>query len=417
MHERRNAQALGLGLRFRAGVADFFRDVGIFFREVFLEHGGDLVGHDIVGFLIGPRIARVEDLVGDARAGLGHVDVEAAVVLVGDRIEAAVQGCRNHGAGVLEVHAAADAVGAAGPAGVDQEDLRMIRFDSFAQHAGVDFRSQGHEGFAEQGGEGRHRLGNALFRAGYFRRKAGDEVVHSRFLAEAGDRRQDAEAVGRQEDDDLRDAADAGNGRVGNIVDRIADAGIFRILAVEIVRPPRRRVEDDVFNEAARTDGVVNVRFLFGVQVDAFGIAAAFEVEDASRRPAVFVVADELAVRVCRQGRFPRAGQAEEDGRFLRDRVHVGRAVHGQDAFVRQEVVHDGEDALFDFTGVLRAGDEDDPRFVVDDDRRFGTDAVRLRVAAVARRDDDRKVRVAELAQFVGRRADEQVADKQVFAG
>ena len=118
-------------------------------------------------------------------------------------------------------------------------------------------------------------------------------------------------------------------------------------------------VEDDVFHERAGLDGIVDIRFLFGIEVDAFGVTAAFKIEDAPRRPAVFVVADELAVRVGRKGRLARAGQAEEDGRFLGDRVHVGRAVHGQDTFVGQEIIHDRKDALLDFPSIARTGDED----------------------------------------------------------
>lgn len=40
-------------------------------------------------------------------------------------------------------------------------------------------------------------------------------------------------------------------------------------------------IEDDVFDEGAGLDGVIDVRFFFRIEVDTFGIAAAFKVEDA----------------------------------------------------------------------------------------------------------------------------------------
>lgn len=131
----------------------------------------------------------------------------------------------------------------------------------------------------------------------------------------------------------------------------------------------------------------------------------------------MFVVADELAVRIGRKGRLACARQAEEDSRFLGDRIHVGRAVHGQNAFVRQKVIHDREDTLLDFSGIARAGDEDGPRFVVDEDGRLRVRAVDLGVTLEARGDEDGEIRFAVLGQLFGCRPDEEVADEETFAG
>jgi hypothetical protein len=57
-------------------------------------------------------------------------------------------------------------------------------------------------------------------------------------------------------------------------------------------------VEDDVFHERAGLDGIVDIRFLFGIEVDAFGVTAAFKIEDAPRRPAVFVGAGKAVEEV-----------------------------------------------------------------------------------------------------------------------
>jgi hypothetical protein len=78
----------------------------------------------------------------------------------------------------------------------------------------------------------------------------------------------------------------------------------------------------------------------------------------------VFVVADELALRVGGEGCFTRTGEAEEDGGAGFFHVGVGRAVHGGDALERVVVVHHGEHTLLHFAAVpcvddnlLAAGD------------------------------------------------------------
>src|SRR5699024_11502762 len=59
------------------------------------------------------------------------------------------------------------------------------------------------------------------------------------------------------------------------------------------------------------------------LQVDALGVAAALEVEDAVGAPAVLVVADQLAAGVGGQGGLAGAGQAEEDGGLMRSEEHT----------------------------------------------------------------------------------------------
>ena len=131
----------------------------------------------------------------------------------------------------------------------------------------------------------------------------------------------------------------------------------------------------------------------------------------------MFIVADELAVRIGRKGRLACARQAEEDSRFLGDRVHVGRAVHGQDAFVRQKVIHDREDTLLDFSGIARAGDEDHTGFIIDENGCLRVRAVDLGIALETRGDEDGEVWFTVLGQLFRCRPDEEVADEETFAG
>lgn len=53
--------------------------------------------------------------------------------------------------------------------------------------------------------------------------------------------------------------------------------------------------------------------FFFGREVDAFGVAASFDVEDAGVGPDVFVVADEFTVRVGGEGGFASTRETEEE--------------------------------------------------------------------------------------------------------
>ena len=81
------------------------------------------------------------------------------------------------------------------------------------------------------------------------------------------------------------------------------------------------------FSNHAKLDGVVDIGLLLLGEVDALGIAAAFEVEDAVIGPAVLVVTDELAVGIGGQGGLAGAAEAKEHG-AVAVMADVGRAVH-----------------------------------------------------------------------------------------
>ena len=70
--------------------------------------------------------------------------------------------------------------------------------------------------------------------------------------------------------------------------------------------------------------------FSFG-QIHALGVASAFKVEDRVFGPAVFIIADEFAIRVSTRGGLTGTAQSEEDS-SIAILTHVGRAVHGQHA-------------------------------------------------------------------------------------
>ena len=99
------------------------------------------------------------------------------------------------------------------------------------------------------------------------------------------------------------------------------------------------------------------------------------------------------------------------------DRVHIGRAVHGQNALFGQYVVHGREHALFDLTGILGAADDNEVRLVVNHNGRFGMDAVYGGIAVEAGGGNDRIVGLPVSRQLFRGRPDQQVTDEQVLGG
>ena len=214
-----------------------------------------------------------------------------------DILQAAVDSRIDHRAGERKRHAVADSVLSACPSGIDEIDVAVVFFDAFAEKLRVAHCRKRQERRREAGAEGRLRFRDTAFCSGKLARVAGNEMVHRLVLAELRDRRQNAESVCCQEDHRRRLSADARDNRVGDIVERIADTRVFRVTAVAVIRCSFF-VVDDVFDNGAGLDRVPDFRFAFTGQVDAFRVAAAFEVEDTVGAPAVFVIADQTSLRI-----------------------------------------------------------------------------------------------------------------------
>ena len=242
-------------------------------------------------------------------------------------------------------------------------------------------------------------------------------MVHGRFLAQAADGRQHAEGIGGQEDNHLGNAAHTGDGAIFDVLHGVAHAGVLGQAAVVEVKLTGLGVHDHVLDQGAELDGVVDVRLVLRRQVDALGIAAALKVEHAVGAPAMLVIADQLAGRVGRQGGLASAGQAEEHGGLMGLGVHVGRAVHGQHVLLGHHIVHGGEHALLDLTGVPAAADDDHVGLVVDHDGGFAVHAVHLRVALEAGGHQHGVIGLAVSSQLLGVGADEQLMDEHILAG
>ena len=257
--------------------------------------------------------------------------------------------------------------------------------DLLAQHIAVFRRRPRQERRGKASREFRLDADQALLGAGDFGGIAGQEVIHRLRRRELGDRRHYAERIGGQEDDVFRLPGAAATRSERHELERISGAGIFRQLVAIEVADARLRIEYDVFQHGAEPVGRrIDFRLGFGGQLDAFGVAAAFEIEDAVLAPAVLVVADQGAVRVGRQRCLACAREAKEQ-RDIAVLADIGRAMHRHHALRRQIEVQRGEDRFLHLAGIRRIADQDDFFGEIDGDYGVGAHAMALGIGFEAR--------------------------------
>src|SRR3990167_10175981 len=108
-------------LKLRAGVLDGIADIELL--EVLDEQTGQTFSGFVVGVLVFPGVAWVEQIGFNARYRLRYAQVDDRQQLgLGTNQRAALNRC-NHATGGRDVEALANTVATAGPAGVDQVDL------------------------------------------------------------------------------------------------------------------------------------------------------------------------------------------------------------------------------------------------------------------------------------------------------
>src|SRR4051812_1558257 len=122
-------------------------------------------------------------------------------------------------------------------------------------------------------------------------------------------------------------AGDTRDFRVLNKFDRIRTARVQRDADVGVVDFPII-LEDNVLEHRTETERLENIRLTFVRKVYCLRVATAFDVEDAVVAPDVFVVSDEMTLRIGREGRLPRAAESEEQRRHTALLVGCGRAMH-----------------------------------------------------------------------------------------
>ncbi|KPW88154.1 Uncharacterized protein ALO75_01486 [Pseudomonas syringae pv. coryli] len=205
-------------------------------------------------------------------------------------------------------------------------------------------------------------------------------MVGSLFFAEDRHRRQYAGQVAGQEDNGVRLATEVFRCALLDQFARVGGAAVLGQAAVGVVGFFGDRVEYDVFQYGAVLDGFPDDRLVLLGQVDALGIATAFDVEHHAFAPAVLVVTDQVTAFVGGQGGLAGAGQTEEQG-YIALFAHVGRAVHRQHVGRREQEVLHREHGFLHFAGITHACDQHLAGGEVDDHGAVGVGAVTLRVA------------------------------------
>ena len=360
-----------------------------------------------------PRLHGVQNVGVDSRHCCRHGQAEIFVRAEIHLLERTVERSRQQRARNLDRHALADAWLPAGPAGVHQPAVNLVFGDELAQQVAVNRRMARQERVAKAGREGRRWFGDALHGAGDNRRIAGEEVIHRLRRIELGDGGQHAERIAGQHDDVFGVAAAPGFRCIRDEVDRIGDAGVFRLGIVVEVGLAGDGIENNVLHDRAEALACgVDFRLRLARKLDRLGVAAAFKIEDAFLAPAVLVVADEDAVRVLRQGCLARSGEAEEHSRIRAVARNVRRAMHRHHVMRGQLPVEEGEHGLLHLAGVARIGDEHDLAGEVERDDRLRARAVALGVGDKGRAIENGHVR-HEIGEFGLLRADQQIADEQ----
>src|SRR5215471_6323219 len=108
-------------------------------------------------------------------------------------------------------------------------------------------------------------------------------------------------------------ATNPGNHRILDEFHWISRAGVFGLAVVVVIGSACMRIEGYIFQHAAESQGIPDLRLILLRELDALGIASALEVEDAVGAPAMFVIADEIARRVRGERRLSSAGKTKEE--------------------------------------------------------------------------------------------------------
>ena len=198
----------------------------------------------------------------------------------------------------FELHPRSLAISAAAPARVHQPDVRAVLLEPGRQQLGVFGRTPHEERPAKAGRKSRLRLRHANFGSRHLGRVAADVVVHRLGRIQSADRRQHAESVAGQEDDIGRMPTGARNLGVADELDRIGPASVLRDPRVMEIDAMGDLVIDDVLQNRAKAQRLVDFRLCFWRQVDRFGVTSSLDVENAVIGPAMLVVTDEQPIRI-----------------------------------------------------------------------------------------------------------------------
>ena len=108
------------------------------------------------------------------------------------------------------------------------------------------------------------------------------EMIAGLLRRELTNRREHSEGIAGQHND-IRwlTVGHARNLGVGNVLNRVRTPGVFCNADIIVVGDPGERVVDNIFENTTKLDRVVDFWFFLSREVDAFGIATSFNIEDA----------------------------------------------------------------------------------------------------------------------------------------
>ena len=154
------------------------------------------------------------------------------------------------------------------------------------------------------------------------------EVVTGLFRGQSANRRKNTKGIACQHDDvggltvdNTRDLS------VRNKLNRVSATSVLSDADVVIIRSSGNRAVYDILKDAAKFDGVENIRLLFCREVNALGITSALNVKDTSVRPDMFVVTNEKTVRISGECGLAGTGKTEKESNIALLNADIGRGV------------------------------------------------------------------------------------------
>ena len=176
--------------------------------------------------------------------------------------EGAVMDPVNNLTSVFQAHTLTLTSRATSPASVDKPDVTVKLLNLFGEHLSIVSWVESQECFSKTSRERSLWLGDTNLSARDLGRITSNEVVHGLFGGELGNWGKDSESVTCEEDNVLWMSSDAWNLSVCHELDRVAEACVLGVACVVEVYLACVWVHDNVLENGAETDCLVDIRLL-----------------------------------------------------------------------------------------------------------------------------------------------------------
>lgn len=220
---------------------------------------------------------------------------------------------------------------AARPASVDQPAVDVVLSHALSQHLSVATRVEDDEGCTVAGGESRDWLQDTVFGTRSLRGVASQEMIAGLFRSETRDRRKDTKCIAGEHNDVARLAFDdTGDLCIRDVFNGVGAAGVFCDADVIVIGCTGSGIVDNIFEDGAVLDGIIDIRLLLSGEVDALGVAATLNVKDTGVGPDVLVITNEETVGVGRECGLTGPRETEEEGDVIVLLADISRGVEGE---------------------------------------------------------------------------------------